>query len=114
MLCVCLSRLESTNIFEFSLKWQRGQGVDVEAHADYLSQLSEQLLTTLGSMVSHGNTTLLASRGCDDETHEILCHANYCQKQNIGFMVSESKKAISITTLLRHNYCELSLTVYIP
>lgn len=92
-MCVCLYRLESTNIFEFSLKWQRGEGVNVEAHSEYLSQLSEQLFTSLESMISHENALLLTG-GCENETHEILCQANYCRKQSIGFMVSEGKRVI--------------------
>ncbi|XP_064391895.1 NACHT domain- and WD repeat-containing protein 1-like isoform X1 [Halichondria panicea] len=76
--------LDSTNIFEFSLKWAKGKGVDTETHTDYLTQLSEQLLTALQSMVTSGFTGHL--QNSDGVTHEILCHASYCKRKSLGFM----------------------------
>ncbi len=86
MLYVCVGRLDSTNIFEFSLKWSKGNGVDTETHTDYLTELTEQLLTALQSMVTNSFTRHL--QNSDGVTHEILCHASYCKRKSLGFMVS--------------------------
>ena len=81
--------LDSTNIFEFHLKWQRGSGLDpVEnsAHEDYLQQLCSEIATTLKTRISAAAETL--EEGCGNSTcQEVMQHSAYCKKKAKTFMV---------------------------
>ena len=48
-------RLDSTNIFEFLIKWQRGKGLDLgenSLHQDYLQELCKEMVATLTEKIS--------------------------------------------------------------
>ncbi len=81
--------LDSTNIFEYSIKWQKGRGLDAKensAHEEYLRELTEKMVTMLKERIS----TVAESLDCkaqDTLCQEVMCHSAYCRKKTKTFMV---------------------------
>ena len=81
--------LDSTNIFEYPIKWQKGRGLCPEensTHEDYLRQLGEDMATTLKARISS------TAEALDCKTRDVLCqevifHSAYCRKKAKSFMV---------------------------
>ena len=90
VLCWLLCSLDSSNILEFPLKWQKGKGLDPmlnSCHADYLNDMCSTLCAAVEAKISSAAQVLsgkLASAVYD----EVLWHATYCKRRVQHFVVS--------------------------
>lgn len=89
---VCLFffvRLDSTNIFEYIMKWHKGSGLDPienSTHTEYLQDFSQELLTALKSKIDTVAETL-QSEARNTTFQEVMHHSDYCLKKAKIFMV---------------------------
>lgn len=84
-----IDRLDSTNIFEFLIKWQRGKGLDPlekTTHAEYLQELSLEMIDALKARIS-ATAEAIESQSRDEICQEVMCHSVYCKKKATTFMV---------------------------
>lgn len=94
-------RLDSTNIFEFLIKWQKGKGLDpVEnpSHSEYLQDFSRDMVTALQEKISAAAECLehtVKDKVCQEAMH----HSMHCKKKASAFMVSISEKWVGSTQL---------------
>ena len=83
-------RLDSSNIFEFLIKWQKGKGLDpVEnpSHKEYLQDASREMVAALKEKISAA-AECLEHRVKDKVCQEAMHHSVYCKKKASTFMVS--------------------------
>lgn len=94
--------LDSTNIFEFLLKWQKGVGLDPAdnaAHSDYLQELCSAISTTLKDKIS------AVAEAMEDSSRDVTCqevmqHSAYCQKKAASTMVYTRTKELPLFSFL--------------
>lgn len=89
--CVCIisHSLDSSNIFEFPIKWERGKGLDPDScppHEDYLIQMCERVCHTLQEHISHA-ADIVHMQTCNATYQEVLVHSTHCQKIAQTYMV---------------------------
>jgi hypothetical protein len=83
-------RLDSTNISEFLIKWQKGKGLDpVEnlSHKEYLHDVCQEMVIALQEKISAA-AECLEQRVRDKVCQEVMHHGTYCKKKATTFMVS--------------------------
>ena len=93
-LCV-LCRLDSSNVFEFPVKWERGKGLDptnCQPHEGYLSRMCERVRQSLEQQISLAADTV-NRQTCHTTYQETLTHGVHCQTLLKSHMVH--KKQIS-------------------
>ena len=82
-------RLESENIFEFQLKWQKNRGLDPEhnpSHSAYLESLCKRLTSGLERRI--GDMAAFMSVLDVNRTYqEVLHHGAYCRSQGTSCLV---------------------------
>ena len=82
-------RLDSTNILEFYVKWQKNKGLDPDGnptHLEYLSDLAESVQTTLTGKIAD-TADLLEVQSGSLVYQEVLCHGQYCKERAKTFWV---------------------------
>ena len=84
--------LDSTNIFEFALKWQKGMGLDPDensSHAEYLLELSSEIARTLTEKITAAAQELeeLGEESGGVVFQEVTQQSVYCCKKAATFMV---------------------------
>ena len=82
-------RLDSTNIIEFSVKWQKNRGLDPAenpTHSEYLSDLGNSIQSSLMQMVAD-TADLLEVQSGSPAYQEALCHGQYCKEKGQMFWV---------------------------
>lgn len=85
-----LVSLDSTNIAEFCLKWQKNRGLDPDenpSHTEYLSVLTESVQSSIEQMIANAADLLEVQSG-SPVYQEVLCHGQYCKERANGFWVS--------------------------
>lgn len=83
-------RLDSTNIFEYLIKWQKGMGLDpVEnsSHKEYLQEAGREMVAALKEKIS-AVAKCLQHHAKGKVCLELKHHAIYCKKKGNTFMVS--------------------------
>lgn len=81
--------LDSTNIFEFFLKWQKGTGLDPAnnpTHMEYLEELSSEIVAAFKEKINATAETV-EDRARDTVCQEVMQHSTYCKKRATTFMV---------------------------
>ena len=76
-------RLESENIFEFSLKWQKGKGLDPthnSSHSAYLEDLCQKFTSGLKRRIEDRAAFMSALDG-HRTYQEVLHHGAYCRSR---------------------------------
>jgi hypothetical protein len=84
-------RLDSTNIIEFSLKWQKNKGLDPDenpTHSEYLSSIAESVRSSLMQMIAD-TADLLEVQSGSPVYQEALCHGQYCIDSAQSFWVGK-------------------------
>ena len=74
-------RLDTTNIIEFSLKWQKNKGLDPAenpTHSEYLSDLAESVQSSLIQMIA-ATADIMEVQSGSPVYQETLCHGQYCK-----------------------------------
>ena len=101
-------RLDSTNIAEYSLKWQKAKGLDPTdnpSHSEYLTELATNFESSLMQMIAD-TADLLEVESGSPVYQEVLCHGKYCKDQAKSFMVFHfCHDCVSRT--LTHKFCTL-------
>ena len=83
--------LDSTNIFESLIKWQKGRGLDPEensTHEEYLREFSEKMVETLRERINIAAESL-DCKAQDSLCQEVMFHTAYCRKKAKCFMVCQ-------------------------
>ena len=82
-------RLDSTNIAEYSLKWQKNKGLDPTenpTHSEYLTNLAASFESSLEQMITDTADILEVESG-SPVYQEVLCHGLYCKDRSKTFKV---------------------------
>ena len=79
-------RLDASNIFEFSLKWQKNKGLDPDLNSEYLAKMSEKLTAALEATISDSAKFIQEHTG-SAVYQEVLCHGTYCKEKAKDFLV---------------------------
>ena len=86
-------RLDSSNVFEFPVKWERGRGLDptnCQPHEDYLSRMCERVRQSLEQQISLAADTV-NRQTCHTTYQETLTHGVHCQTLLKSHMVDKKQ-----------------------
>ena len=77
-----VNSLDASNIFEFSLKWEKNKGLDPEqcpSHAQYLSEISEKMTGTIEQQITEA-AHILQLQSSSRTYQEVLAHGAHCKE----------------------------------